>query len=91
MFSIREQPIDFACWLGSLAQSVERQHIKLRVVGSSPAGVHFFFLFLSIRQTDRQTDRQGETDRDTEAERDRDRGLVSSQFTCHAHQKVVLP
>ena len=48
VFSIREQPIDFACWLGSLAQSVERQHIKLRVVGSSPAGVHFFFLFLSI-------------------------------------------
>ena len=48
VFSIREQPIDFACWLGSLAQSVERQHIKLRAVGSSPAGVHFFFLFLSI-------------------------------------------
>ena len=59
VFSIREQPIDFACWLGSLAQSVEHQHIKLRVVGSSPAGVHFFFL--SIRQTNRQTDRQ--TDR----------------------------
>ena len=51
VFSIREQPIDFACWLGSLAQSVEHQHIKLRVVGSSPAGVHFFFLFLSITQT----------------------------------------
>ena len=48
VFSIREQPIDFACWLGSLAQSVERQRIKLRVVGSSPTGVHFFFLFLSI-------------------------------------------
>ena len=46
VFSIREQPIDFACWLGSLAQSVERQHIKLRVMGLSPAGVHFFFLFL---------------------------------------------
>ena len=45
VFSIREQPIDFACWLGSLAQSVERQHIKLRVVGSSPTGVHFFFHF----------------------------------------------
>ena len=44
--AIRE-PIDFACWLGSLAQSVERQRIKLRVVGSSPAGVQFFF-FLSI-------------------------------------------
>ena len=23
VFSIREQPIDFACWLGSLAQSIE--------------------------------------------------------------------
>ena len=43
VFSIREQPIDFACWLGSLAQSVERQHIKVRVVGSSIAGVHFSF------------------------------------------------
>ena len=50
VFSTREQPIDFACWLGSLAQSVERQRIKLRVVGSSPTGVHFFFLFLSITQ-----------------------------------------
>ena len=45
VFSIREQPIEFACWLGSLAQLVEHQHIKLRVVGSSPAGVHFFFHF----------------------------------------------
>ena len=54
VFSIREQPINFACWLGFLAQLVERQHIKLRVVGSSPAGVHFFFLFLSITQMIRQ-------------------------------------
>ena len=68
VFSIREQPIDFACWLGSLAQSVERQRIKLRVVGSSPAGVHFFFLFLSIRQTDRQTG-GGEEEEDEEDER----------------------
>ena len=48
VFSIREQPIDFACWLGSLVQSVERQHIKLRVVGSSSAGVHFFFLSVCL-------------------------------------------
>ena len=34
--------------LGSLTQLVERQHIKLRVMVSSPAGVHFFFHFLSI-------------------------------------------
>ena len=54
VFSIREQPIDLACWLGSLAQLVEHQHIKLRVVGLSLAGVHFFFHFLSIIQMIRQ-------------------------------------
>ena len=43
VFSIREQPIDYACWLGSLAQSVECKHTKLSVMGSSPAGVHFVF------------------------------------------------
>ena len=34
-----EEPIDIACWLSSLAQSVECQHIELSVVGSRPVGV----------------------------------------------------
>ena len=42
LFSITEQPINFACWLGFLAQSVERQYIKLRVEQESIFSSTFF-------------------------------------------------
>ena len=45
---VQGQPIDIACWLSSLAQSVEQQHKKPSVVDSSSTGVHFAFHFLSL-------------------------------------------
>ena len=35
---------NITCWMGFLAQKVEHQRIKLKVVGSSPTEVHFFLL-----------------------------------------------
>ncbi len=61
VFSIREQPINFACWLGSLAQSGRALAYKGESHGFE-SHRSTLFLPLSFHQTDRETDAQSHPD-----------------------------